>query len=105
MLVDTFMYFGYHERDILDIRLHELADVVDYFYVLEGDRTFQGDPHKPQFYLDIERQGLQEFIPKIRYFIVRDWPPIPTGTFAAEPSLGHDSKGIPYPINNTLRGA
>jgi beta-1,4-mannosyl-glycoprotein beta-1,4-N-acetylglucosaminyltransferase len=99
------MYFGGHERDVLDIRLHELADVVDYFYILEGDRTFQGDPHEPQLMLDIERQGLGEFLPRIKYFIVSDWPSLPTGSFADNPSTGHDSRGTIYPINNTLRGA
>ncbi|MBN1124084.1 MAG: hypothetical protein JXA82_03690 [Sedimentisphaerales bacterium] len=54
MIYDTFLF--YNELDLLEIRLHELADVVDWFVLLEASRTFTNKPkamvfrdHKSRF--------------------------------------------------------
>jgi len=49
MIIDTFIFSD--ELDMLECRLIELQDVVDRFVLVEGDKTFQGDP-KPSVYLD-----------------------------------------------------
>jgi beta-1,4-mannosyl-glycoprotein beta-1,4-N-acetylglucosaminyltransferase len=46
MIYDCFMFCD--ELDLLEIRLHELADLVDKFVVVEGDLTLSGKP-KPVF--------------------------------------------------------
>jgi beta-1,4-mannosyl-glycoprotein beta-1,4-N-acetylglucosaminyltransferase len=48
MIYDCFIFNG--EFDILDIRLNELKDVVDYFVIIEGDHTFQGEPKELTFH-------------------------------------------------------
>jgi len=37
------------ELDLLELRLHELADAVDRFVIVEGDHTYQGRPRSPVF--------------------------------------------------------
>ncbi|ATU73049.1 N-acetylglucosaminyltransferase [Komagataeibacter rhaeticus] len=46
---DCFSFFD--ELDILDIRLRELNDIVDYFVICESSLTFNGDP-KPKLFLE-----------------------------------------------------
>jgi len=46
---DCFTFFN--ELDLLEIRLNELNDVVDYFVIVEGNKTFQNNP-KPNYYLE-----------------------------------------------------
>lgn len=41
-VVDCFLFAG--ELDMLECRLTELEEVVDWFVMVEGDRTFQGEP-------------------------------------------------------------
>jgi beta-1,4-mannosyl-glycoprotein beta-1,4-N-acetylglucosaminyltransferase len=48
-IYDCFTFFN--ELDLLEIRLNELNDVVDYFVIVEGKKTFQNNP-KPTYYLD-----------------------------------------------------
>jgi len=59
-IYDCFTF--YNEEEMLKIRLNELSDVVDYFFIVEADRTFTGKPK--EFYLD-KYDWLQEFKPKI----------------------------------------
>lgn len=51
MIYDCFLFFN--EFDCLDIRLHELADVVDRFVLLESTRTFTFK-RKPLQFLNVE---------------------------------------------------
>ena len=52
-IYDCFTFFN--EFDLLELRLRELYDHVDYFVLVEADRTFQNNP-KPFYYRDnIER--------------------------------------------------
>jgi len=63
MIYDTFPFFK--ELDLLDIRLHELYDVVDCFVLLEADRTQSNIP-KP-FYYHENKDRFKDFWPKIHY--------------------------------------
>lgn len=47
MIYDTFLYNG--EEDMLEIRLNELKDVVDYFVICEATHTFSGKPKEISF--------------------------------------------------------
>ena len=67
---DCFLYDG--EIDALKIRLHELANIVDRFIVVESDTTFSGlhktlsfDPFDPR---------VAPFAARIRYVVVKDMP-------------------------------
>lgn len=48
-IYDCFPFFN--ELDLLEIRLEELGSLVDYFILVEGAKTFQGNP-KPSYYLE-----------------------------------------------------
>ena len=61
MIYDTFTFFK--ELDLLEIRLHELSDVVDKFVLIEADRTQSNQP-KP-FYYDENRERFKEYWDKI----------------------------------------
>lgn len=58
---DCFTY--YNEEDILNIRLNELNDYVDYFVIVEASETFTGN-RKP-FYLDNFLSCANKFLSKI----------------------------------------
>lgn len=67
---DCFIFCN--ELDLLEIRLHELYDEVDYFVLVEADTTFQGNP-KILFYAE----NAERFAPykdKIIHVIIRDMP-------------------------------
>jgi len=59
-IYDCFTF--YNEEEMLKIRLNELNDVVDYFFIVEADRTFTGKAK--EFYLD-KYDWLNEFKHKI----------------------------------------
>lgn len=67
---DCFSFFN--ELDLLDIRLHELSDVVDYFVVIEATRTFQNKP-KPLYFAE-NKERFKEFLPRIKHVVVDDYP-------------------------------
>lgn len=58
MLYDCFLYFD--EKELLELRVNLLKDIVDGFIVTDGNLTFKGDP-KPFTCLDTIRElGLPE---------------------------------------------
>lgn len=59
-IYDCFTF--YNEEEILKIRLNELNDVVDYFFIVEADRTFTGKTKS--FHLD-SYDWLSDFQDKI----------------------------------------
>ena len=61
MIYDTFTFFN--ELDLLEIRLHELSDVVDKFVLVEADRTQSNQP-KP-FYYEENKERFKEYWDKI----------------------------------------
>lgn len=67
---DAFIFFN--ELDLLEIRLHELKDVVDKHVLVEGTKTFQGN-EKP-LYFEENRDRFAEFKDKIIHVVVDDHP-------------------------------
>jgi beta-1,4-mannosyl-glycoprotein beta-1,4-N-acetylglucosaminyltransferase len=70
MIVDVFPFFN--ELDLLDIRLHELWDVVDCFVLIEATRTYTG-LSKPLYY-DLVKERFANFNSHIMHIIVQDMP-------------------------------
>ena len=69
MIFDCFTFFN--ELDILEIRLNEMAPVVDRFVLVEARKTFQG-ADKP-LYFDQNKARFAPFLDKIEHVIV-DFP-------------------------------
>jgi beta-1,4-mannosyl-glycoprotein beta-1,4-N-acetylglucosaminyltransferase len=67
---DCFSFFN--ELDLLEIRLHELWDVVDYFVLVEATTTHSGIS-KPLYY-DGNKQRFYDFSKKIIHIVVKDMP-------------------------------
>jgi beta-1,4-mannosyl-glycoprotein beta-1,4-N-acetylglucosaminyltransferase len=86
---DAFLYSI--ELDLLEIRLHELWDVVDTFVILEATRSFSGDLRHdmtPLFSLLASPQArLNWASPKIQYELVDDLSPSPKDPFDNESHL------------------
>lgn len=68
MVYDCFLFFN--ELEILDIRLHEMADVVDKFVLVESVETFRGAP-KPLFYTE-NKARFAKFADKIIHVVLHD---------------------------------
>lgn len=75
MIYDCFMFFN--ELDLLEIRLEELAPVVDAFVLVESTRTHSGKS-KP-LYFDRSRDRYRKFANKIVHHIVDDMPSVANG--------------------------
>ena len=73
MIYDCFPFFN--ELELLEIRLHELSDVVDYFVLVEATRTFTGMPKILHF--DKHSLLFDKFMDKIIHVIVDDMPMTP----------------------------
>lgn len=67
---DCFAFFN--EMDILELRLRELNEVVDYFVLVEATRTFQ-KKEKP-LYFQQNKERFREFLPKIIHVVVDQYP-------------------------------
>jgi beta-1,4-mannosyl-glycoprotein beta-1,4-N-acetylglucosaminyltransferase len=78
-IYDCFSF--YNELDLLDLRLHELYDVVDYFVLSEATLTHSGK-QKPLYYNN-NRHLFDEFSSKILHIIVQDMPITPDEIQAA----------------------
>jgi beta-1,4-mannosyl-glycoprotein beta-1,4-N-acetylglucosaminyltransferase len=63
---DCFLFLN--ELEILDIRLHEMDPVVDYFVIVEAVETFRGNPKDLVFAEHADQ--FKEFEHKIIYFVV-----------------------------------
>jgi beta-1,4-mannosyl-glycoprotein beta-1,4-N-acetylglucosaminyltransferase len=66
VIIDCFPFFD--ELDLLEVRLHELSDVVDMFVLSEATRTFTGKP-KP-LYFDANKKRFMEFSDKIEHVVI-----------------------------------
>lgn len=73
MIYDCFIFFN--ELELLELRFHELADVVDRFVLVEATRTFTNRP-KPLFFQE-NRAQFHEFAHRIVHVIVEDSPNTP----------------------------
>jgi beta-1,4-mannosyl-glycoprotein beta-1,4-N-acetylglucosaminyltransferase len=69
-IYDAFQFFN--ELDILEIRLHELQNVVHKFVLVEATRTHSNQP-KPLYY-ELNKQRFSQFHNKILHIIVDDLP-------------------------------
>ena len=69
---DCFPFFN--ELDLLEIRLHELAPVVDRFVLAEATTTFSGNP-KPLYFSE-NRHRFAAFADRITHIVVDDAPRI-----------------------------
>ena len=67
---DCFPFFN--ELELLEIRLNELNDVVDYFVIAEANVTHSGKP-KP-FNFENNKERFEKFLTKIIYIKVEDMP-------------------------------
>ena len=70
MIYDCFTFFN--ELELLELRLHELAGIVDFFVLVEARRTFTNRP-KPLFFQN-NREQFAQFKDKIIHVIVEDSP-------------------------------
>jgi len=69
-IVDCFTF--YNEYKMLKFRLTELYDTVDYFVIVEADKTFVG-ANKEMNFLKIE-EDIKQFLDKVIYIQVTDMP-------------------------------
>lgn len=69
-IYDCFTFFN--EFDLLELRLRELYDHVDYFVLVEGNRTFQNQ-EKP-FYYNENKTRFNEWRDKIVHIRLMDMP-------------------------------
>ena len=73
----------YNEFELLELRLKSLYEVVDFFVIVEADKTLNNKP-KP-FYFAERRKDFAEFLPKIRNVQVKmDIPYKGTGDWSIE---------------------
>jgi hypothetical protein len=84
MIWDCFLY--YNERDLLDVRLHELEGVVDRFVLVESITTHSGKP-KPLYFEQVKRE-------------YEDWPI--THVVVSDPALITDEWSRRFHPNNSM---
>lgn len=74
-IYDCFPFFN--EIELLELRLHELDSVVDYFVVVEGGESFTGN--KKSLHLRDNFERFEKFRHKIIYLKVDEFPSDATG--------------------------
>lgn len=72
MIIDCFPFFN--EVDVLDIRLHELAEVVDRWVIIEALETFGGDK-RDLVLASLLSTRFAEFKDRIRYVVAEPLQP------------------------------
>ena len=70
MIYDAFPFFN--ELELLELRLHELNEVVDRFVLAEATRTFTNQP-KPSYFLQ-NRSAFAAFEHKLIHVLIEDMP-------------------------------
>lgn len=70
MIIDCFPFFN--ELDILELRLNELHNVVDYFVLVEASKT-QASKDKP-FYFEKNKNKFNKFLDKIIHVKISEYP-------------------------------
>jgi len=70
MVYDCFPFFD--ELDLLEIRLHEIGDLVDKFVLVESRFTHSGKP-KPLYFAE-NKHRFEEYLPKIVHIVVDQLP-------------------------------
>ena len=69
-IIDCFTFFN--ELDLLEIRLNELDDVVDYFVLVEASKT--QSMNAKSFYFDENRDRYSKFLDKIIHIKIENYP-------------------------------
>jgi beta-1,4-mannosyl-glycoprotein beta-1,4-N-acetylglucosaminyltransferase len=69
-IIDTFVF--YNELDMLNLRLHELNDVVDYFILVEANKTFTDNIK--EYIFEKNKEKYDKFLHKIIHIKVDDMP-------------------------------
>ncbi len=69
-IIDCFTF--YNELDMLSFRLEELNDYVDYFILVEANKTFAGNDK--EFYFETNKNKYTKFLNKIIHIKVNDMP-------------------------------
>lgn len=69
-IYDCFTFFN--ELELLELRLNELNNIVDYFVLVESTKTFTGKDK--ELYYDKNSWLFEKFKPKIIHIIVQDMP-------------------------------
>jgi len=64
MIVDASLFFN--EKELIELRIKYLDDLIDYFVIIEANVTHQGKK-KPWNFPDILKNDLKEFSHKIQY--------------------------------------
>lgn len=77
MIYDCFIF--YNELDLLEIRLEELKDVVDFFVLVEATKTFTNRPKK--LYYNENKHLYGKFVERIIHIVVDDLPVTPKDTW------------------------
>lgn len=80
MIYDCFTFFN--ELDLLRLRLNTLNDVVDYFVLVEADRTFSNVSKRLVY--DENKALFREFQDKIIHIVVDDMPEFPKDAWECE---------------------
>lgn len=70
MIIDSFTFFN--ELNMLEFRLEELNEYVDYFVLVEATKTFSGNP-KPLYFQE-NKDRYSKFLHKIIHVVVDDLP-------------------------------
>lgn len=65
MIYDAFIFFN--ELELLELRLHELSDKVDYFVLVESPYTFRGN--EKELFFDNNKSKFKPFLNKIIHII------------------------------------
>lgn len=73
-LFDCFLFFN--ELELLELRLMTLASVVDYFVLVEANRTFTGN--KKDFIFEKNKDRYKKYLRNIIYIKVEDTPTLDT---------------------------
>lgn len=80
-IFDCFPFFN--ELEVLELRLMELSEIVDYFVLVEADKTHTGN--KKGFIFEKNKDQFKKYLDKIIYIKVTDMPiPDPKNIWNAE---------------------
>lgn len=79
-IFDTFTFFN--EIEVLELRLRELYDFVDYFVIAEANKTHAGNPK--EFIFEQNKDMFKDFLDKIIYVKVEDLPDYSTNDRASQ---------------------
>jgi beta-1,4-mannosyl-glycoprotein beta-1,4-N-acetylglucosaminyltransferase len=74
MIYDAFLFFN--EFELLELRLHELADIVDRFILVESPRTFTF--HSKPLHFHLNRNRFTSFLDRIIHVVVDDFSGVAT---------------------------